>query len=215
MARRNSQRARRQLGESLITQWDTSESSNSVPQGWPYQAAAVTIGSSRLQQQYSWLSDHALATVPEPLRRDVETRAVERFFVNWTLHPSNHGGSPGEFSLLGQWEIPVSLILLTIIYSGYMHELPMLFLSAQQDSVLWLAVRAVAFADIRNENTGNVSFHTKSRQHYGAALNRMRTVINDQQNLGDDRILFSMLLIDNFEVLCSPYNCITPLTTVG
>lgn len=102
MARRNSQRARRQLGESIISQWDTSDSSQSVPQGWPNQAVAVTIGSSRLQQQYSWLSDHALATVPEPLRRDVETRAVERFFVNWTLHPSNHGGSPGEFSLFGQ-----------------------------------------------------------------------------------------------------------------
>lgn len=163
--------------------------------------ATVTTGSSRLQQQYSWLSDHALATVPEPLKRDVETRAVERFFVNWTLHPSNHGGSPGEFIVPDQRGLPVFLILLTITCVGYMHELPMLFLSVQQDSVLWLAVRAVAFADIRNENTGNVSFHTKSRQHYGAALNRMRTVINDQQNLGDDKILFSMLLIDNFEVI--------------
>lgn len=215
MARRNSQRARGQLGESFITQWDTSDSANSVSQSWPHQAAAITIGSSRLQQQYSWFSDHALAAIPEPLRRDVETRAVERFFVNWTLHPSNHGGSPGEFSQLGQWEILVFLILLTIIYLGYMHELPMLFMNAQEDSVLWLAVRAVAFADIRNENTGNVSFHTKSRQHYGAALNRMRAVINDQQNLGDDRILFSMLLIDNFEVLYSPSICITPLTTLG
>lgn len=90
----------------------------------------------------------------------------------------------------------------------------MLFLGVQQDSVLWLAVRAVAFADTRNESTGNVSFHTKSRQHYGAALNRMRTVINDQQSLGDDRILFSMLLIDNFEVFYSPNVCRTPLISL-
>jgi hypothetical protein len=82
-----------------------------------------------------------------------------------------------------------------------MHELPMLFLSVEQDSVLWLAVRAMAFADMRNESSGNIPFHTKSRQHYGAALNRMRTVLNDQQDLADDKILFSMLLIDNFEVL--------------
>ncbi|KAM0254485.1 hypothetical protein ACHAQJ_006767 [Trichoderma viride] len=71
----------------------------------------------------------------------------------------------------------------------------------QQDSVLWLAVRAVAFADVRNESVGNVPFHVKSRQHYGAALNRMRIVLNDRQDLADDRILFSMLLIDNFELM--------------
>lgn len=150
----------------------------------------MTVGSSRLQQQYSWLNDYALATVPEPLKRDVETRAVERFFVNWTLHPSNHGGLPGELILLSRREILHLVIMLIIIYKGYMHELPILFLSVQQDSVLWLAVRAVAFAGIRNESAGNVSFHTKSRQHYGAALNRMRTVLNDQQNLGDDKIFF-------------------------
>jgi hypothetical protein len=96
VARRNSQRARGQPGQSFNTQWEVSDSANFASQGWPYHAAIATIGSSRLQQQYSWLSDHALATVPEPLKRDVETRAVERFFVNWTLHPSNHGGSPGK-----------------------------------------------------------------------------------------------------------------------
>jgi hypothetical protein len=108
-----------------------------------------------------------------------------------------------------------SYFLLIIAYIGYMHELPILFLSVPQDSVLWLAVRAVAFADIRNESTGNVSFHTKSRQHYGAALNRMRTVINDQQNLGDDKILFSMLLIDNFEVFSDPGVCRSLLISLG
>lgn len=99
VARRNSQRARRQLGHEFIAQGESSDSVHSASQSWPYQAATVAIGSSRLQQQYSWLSDHTLATVSEPLKRDIETRAVERFFVNWTLHPSNHGGSPGELIL--------------------------------------------------------------------------------------------------------------------
>jgi hypothetical protein len=41
----------------------------------------------------------AFGEVPGPLKRDVETRAVERFFVNWTLHPSNHGVTPGIITL--------------------------------------------------------------------------------------------------------------------
>jgi len=131
-----------------------------------------------LQQQYPWLNERALAEVPEPLKRDLETRAVERFFVNWTLHPSNHGASP-----------------------GHMHDLPMLYLSAPPDSILWLAVRAVAFADMRNESAGNVPFYIKARQHYGAALNSTRMMIHNQQDLANDRVLSAILLIDNFELM--------------
>lgn len=82
-----------------------------------------------------------------------------------------------------------------------MHELPMLFQSAEPDSVLWLAIRAVAFADLREESAGNVPFRIKARHSYGAALTSMRAIIADQQNLDDDHILSAMLLIDNFEVI--------------
>ncbi len=82
-----------------------------------------------------------------------------------------------------------------------MHELPMLFQSAEPDSVLWLAVRAVAFADLREESAGNVPFRIKARRSYGAALESMRVIITDQQKLDDDHILSAMLLIDNFEVI--------------
>lgn len=82
-----------------------------------------------------------------------------------------------------------------------MHDLPMLYLSALPDSILWLAVRAVAFADMRTESAGNTPFYIKARQHYGAALNCMRTLIANQQDLADDRVLSAILLIDNFEVL--------------
>jgi hypothetical protein len=82
-----------------------------------------------------------------------------------------------------------------------MHDLPTLCLSEPPDSVLGLAVRAVAFADLRNESAGNVPFYIKAQQHYGAALNRMRMIVQNQQDLASDRILSAVLLIDNFEVL--------------
>ena len=81
-----------------------------------------------------------------------------------------------------------------------MHNLPMLYLSAPPESVLWLAVKAVAFADARNEMAGNVPFRIKVWQHYGTALNRMRDVVQHREELVNDRILSAILLIDNFEV---------------
>lgn len=76
----------------------------------------------------------------------------------------------------------------------------MLYHGAQQYSVLWLAVRAMAFADMRNERAENVPFQVKARQHYGAALTAMRAAIDGQKDLGDDGMLTAMLLIDHFEV---------------
>jgi hypothetical protein len=81
-----------------------------------------------------------------------------------------------------------------------MHDLPALSLSEPPDSVLGLAVRAVAFADLRNESAGNVPFYVKAQRNYGAALNRMRTIVQNQPDLSSDRILSAVLLIDNFEV---------------
>lgn len=52
-----------------------------------------------LQQHFNWLNQRALAEVPVPIKRDVETRAIERFFVEWTFYPSNHGTTPGEVQL--------------------------------------------------------------------------------------------------------------------
>ena len=83
---------------------------------------------------------------------------------------------------------------------GFMHDLPAFFFDAKPDSVLWLAVRALAFADMRNESAEDAPFSTKARQHYGAALSRMRTMVTDGQELGSDDVLYAMLLVDNFEV---------------
>ena len=106
------------------------------------------------------------------------TRALDRFFVNWTLYPLNDGVSP-----------------------GYMHDLPMLYLSATPESVLWLAVRAVAFADMKHATVGEIGFYIMARQHYGAALSRIRAAAHEEQELTNDHILAATLLIDNFEIL--------------
>ena len=118
-----------------------------------------------------------LAEVPGPLKKDLETRAVERFFVNWTLYPENDGTSP-----------------------GHMHNLHSLYSTVLPGSVLWLAVRAVAFADMRLPDVGEIPFHIKARESYGAALVRLRDVVTEQKEFVDNRVLAALLLIDNFEV---------------
>ena len=136
------------------------------------------------QQLYPWLNDRALAEVPQPLKRDLCGRAVDRFFINWTLHPCNDEVSP-----------------------GHMQDLSTLYLSAPPESVLWLTVRAMAFADMRDHRDGDLPFSTKALQNYGAALNRLRTITHDEQRLTDDRVLAALLLIDSFEVTCYPFYC--------
>lgn len=130
-----------------------------------------------LQLQYPWLNEQTLAEVPRSLERDVETRAVDRFFINWTLYPGNDGVSP-----------------------GHMHNLYPLYLNALPGSVLWLAVRAVAWADMRHESVGDTPFNIKARQYYGAALSRLRVAAYEEQRLANDQVLAAILLIDNFEV---------------
>lgn len=81
-----------------------------------------------------------------------------------------------------------------------MDDLPMMYMQAPPGSVLSLAVRAVAYADVRNQRADGVSFAVKARNAYGAALSRMRTVADDEQRVANDRVLVALLLIDNFEV---------------
>jgi hypothetical protein len=49
-----------------------------------------------LLQQYPWLNEQAISEIPESLQNDLESRAVERFFINWTLYPGNDGTIPGK-----------------------------------------------------------------------------------------------------------------------
>lgn len=81
-----------------------------------------------------------------------------------------------------------------------MHDLPMLYLSAPVESVLWLMIRAMAFADMRDARTENAPFHVRARRHYGASLAGMRDIANDGQHLVDDHVLAALLFIDCFEV---------------
>ena len=175
-SQRNSERARREAREGRVP----ATSFNVLPsQVTREQQPQVSIDAldQGLQLQYPWLNKRALAEVPRPLERDVETQAVDRFFVNWTLYPGNDGVSP-----------------------GHMHNLYPLYLSAPPGSVLWLAVRALACADMKHESVGDTPFHIKARQYYGATLSRLRVVAHEGQKLANDQVLAAILLIDNFEV---------------
>ncbi|KAK9365301.1 hypothetical protein V1509DRAFT_407381 [Lipomyces kononenkoae] len=171
-AQRNSERARRGPGKNHLPPI----SFKIIPSQKQQTQLSTDVPDLDLQQLYPWLNHRALAVVPKPLRRDLETRAVDRFFLNWTLHPCNDG---------------VSL--------GHMHDLPMLYLSAPPESILWLAVRAMAFADMRHHRSEDTPFTTKALRHYGAALSLLRTIAVDEQRLADDRVLTALLLVDNFE----------------
>jgi hypothetical protein len=215
VAQRNSQRARRGRGYGSQAPSIGAGSDDSGPSGalnFDQQMQLSTAGPSRtgmdmeldisgspggseqdeaeeaaLARQFAWLNEQALATVPEPLRRDLDQRAVDRFFVNWTLYPRNDG-----FSASG---------------GGYMPDLYSLHERIKPSSVLWLAVRAVAFADMARTNVsvypggGAESFQTKARRHYGAALAKLRQDISDPEKMRCDCVLAALLLIDNFEVV--------------
>lgn len=151
-----------------VTSESSAESSKSPP---------GAFDTPDLQRQYPWLNEHAIAEIPEPLKRDIETRAIERFFVDWTVHPSK-------------------------VSPGHMHHLPMLYESAPAESVLPLVVQAVAFADRRNaRDSKNETFAVKAQRSYVAALARMRAIADNGENFADDRVLAALLLFDCYETV--------------
>ena len=176
VSQRNSERARRRPRTDRIPRIPLDATPSQA--NWEQQTQASTnVPDSDLQFQYSWLNERSIADVPGPLKKDLETRAVDRFFVNWTLYPLNDEAS-----------------------TGYMHDLPMLYLSAPPKSILWQAVRAVAFADMKHASAGESNFYIMARQHYGATLSRIRAAALEEQELANDYVLAAILLIDNFEV---------------
>lgn len=175
-SQRNSERARRRPRDDRVLTVPIDVTPSGL--GWGQQTQAFTDARNpHLQLQYLWLNERSLSDVKGPLKRDPETRAVDRFFVNWTLYPLNKGAS-----------------------TGYMHDLPALYFSAPPKSALWQAVRAVAFADMNRANTGRNDFQTMARQCYGATLSRIRAAAQEEQELANDHVLAAILLIDNFEV---------------
>ena len=137
------------------------------------------------QQQLPWLNRDAISQVPEPLKRDLQSRAVDRFFVDWILYPGNSG-----------------------LFPGHLHVIPGLYHAAAPDSVLRSAVRALAFADMPKGSRDQASsYRTKAQKSYGLALTRMKELASDESSIVDDHVLAALLLIDNFEVReeCQPF----------
>jgi len=139
-------------------------------------SSSFELSHSERRQFYSWLDSRTLAEVPGPLRRGLCERAVEHFFVNWTVYPSNDGQSP-----------------------GFLHTLPELYSQVAPDSALSFAVRAIAAADKRHYHDGKISFQTKARLHYGEALACLRMKANDEQLMKEDCTLATLMLLDSFE----------------
>ena len=167
-AQRNSERARRETSDPAPAfSYDVR----------PSQSPSEQPLDPSLRLQYSWLSRKMLANVAGPLDKDFGARAVDRFFINWTVYPDNDGVSP-----------------------GHMHHIHALYVHAPPVSILWLAVRALAYADLKYETVSGTPFNIKAREYYGAALHQLRVYANEQQRLVNDQVLAAVLLIDNFEV---------------
>lgn len=118
-----------------------------------------------------------LGEVSQPLKRDIDSRAADNFFVDWLLH------SRDQATIRGFWD-----------------DLPMLYHNTPPSSPLSLSIKAAAFAGIKNAVSGGVPFHIKARQCYGEALRRMTAVVGNQQRIFEDQALAALLLIDMFEV---------------
>lgn len=144
-----------------------------MPQVSPTEQADVNA--SALQAHYNWLNERALAALPAQVIRDGETRAVERFFANWIVYPSE-------------------------LSAGYMHHLPALYEQTDSKSILYQSVRAVAFADVRRLSSGSREYELKGLQSYGAAITSLRTIVQEPSSFKNDQILAALLLIDTFEV---------------
>ena len=171
IAQRNSQRARREHRSTSAVSFDLTPSAQSRQQ------SPKALTDSALQSQYYWLNDQALSALPNHVKLDTESRALDRFFVNWTLYPSNEGMS-----------------------IGHMYDLHHLYQTAPNGSLLTLVVKAMAFADLKSElSTEDANFQIKARQSYGAALQRLRAMANEEQKLTNEHVLAAILLLDNFE----------------
>ena len=83
---------------------------------------------------------------------------------------------------------------------GHMHHIHALYVHAPPASILWLAVRALAYAELKYETISGTPFNIKAREYYGAALHHLRIYASEQHHLVNDQVLAAVLLIDNFEV---------------
>jgi hypothetical protein len=170
VARRNSQRARRE-GE-----WSCTALARKAE--GPRRTSNAVCPIFEDACQYYWLEHHASGLIAEPLRKDLDSRAIDRFFLDWILYPGNDGVAP-----------------------GLMHDLPAMYSAASSGSLLWHAVRALAFADIAHgQSQQGRSYSIKARQSYGAALVAMRRTIGEADRFNQDSTLAALLLVDAFEV---------------
>ena len=126
-----------------------------------------------LPRPYPWAR-----AVPEALVPSVENRAVDHFFEQYVMYPSNNCSSP-----------------------GFLEFLPGLFeeVNVENRVALRWAVRAAAYANLSNGQS-NVTLSSKALHCYGLALSTMAKSLADTRAIPDDYILMTVVVLDLFEV---------------
>lgn len=139
---------------------------------------ASEVPDTQPHEHYRGLRDREIAVLPQPIARDPGTRAVERFFIDWTSL-SRHDG----------------------VAAGHEHDVPNLYSNANPDSILWFAARAMAFAHVNRR--GLIKDSSSALHLYGEALAGLRSLTFDGYAFANDDVLAGLLLVDAFEVSSS------------
>lgn len=82
--------------------------------------------------------------------------------------------------------------------TGHLIHVVVLYLSAQEKSAFRTTIQACAYAHLQFEEDG--AFGKRARTMYGRALALMSREIADDNLLSDDKLLATILMLDNFEV---------------
>ena len=119
---------------------------------------------------------------PSPLLRDRTQRAIDRFFLDWIMHPC----------------------CIERVCPGYLHLAAQLYNRETSSPVLRSAVEALAFANVRGALDGNSrAFAVKAQASYGRAIQELRgllTTASPHVLTGDD-IVAAIIFLDNWELM--------------
>lgn len=122
------------------------------------------------------------ASVSEPPRRDLATRAVEVFFTEWIAFPAGLGSA----------------------CPGYLHYTPALYHDDSVHPLLKEAVHALAFANRAGALDSNGrEFALRARTCYGKVLQHLSSLAKQSASdtLASDDVIAAVLLIDQWELM--------------
>lgn len=135
------------------------------------------FGANQSESTYYWLKEQPVVSMPEQLARDWSSRAVERFFADWTKVPCEDG-----------------------ISIGCELDLPILYSSTMRNSILWLAVDTMALAHVGHLEPRGLSEPRGALKRYGETLSALYELAYDNRAFAGVDVIAGILLLDTFEV---------------